>query len=163
MPVIIQKGDMTITVEGEDANRLLQHVEKLLASDVRQQGQGVQTTSKTPEDRAELDRFKRLYRSLGEKPRLVLATLFKDTEGMTDVQLRETLAAQGIKTLAGSMTAIVKGAKRVGIELGHVLEKERFRDRETGGFFVYRLGRITRDYLTELEAKNKETADSAKK
>lgn len=156
MAVKIVRGDTTIIVEGEDAARLLQHVEKMFTG-----GAERPTATASPvqpaQDSNEMTAFKKYYRSLGKNPRQVLAALFDAAEGMSDVQLKERLKEHGIDTLAGSMTAIVKGAKRVNLATEAVLLKDRSRDRDTGSYFFYQLGPVARAYLVEQKRLGVET------
>jgi hypothetical protein len=154
MKLTIQRGDVRVEVEGEDAIKVLQHMGMLTPGNSAQHSSTHFAATKTTisaEAQTQQDRFRRFYKTLSPTPRLVLQQLAKFPEGATDVQLKESLRSHNITTLAGAMTAIVKGAKRMNMDLESVLIKETFRNRETNSYFLYRLGSVAKEFI-EAEA-----------
>ena len=168
MPLTIRRGDVTVLVEGEDAIRVLQHL-GMLAPIENGKPTPPQPTPPSPAQKtlgffgtikeADADRFRRFYRQLTLISKQVLLNLYDAPEGLADVDLKKTLEDREVESLAGPMTGIVKGAKKVGLDVPLVLEKEKLRDRERGGYFFYKLGPLARAVLREM---GKEAANTSK-
>ncbi len=158
MRFTIQKGDVRVEVEaeGKEAAQLLQ---QLLTPSGNGQahllpGESHPSLSSSSDEQPELQTietiFRQYYGYLGTPPRRVLVALFEHPQGLTDIDLKAALAKNGVTTLAGSMTAIVKGAKRLSIPVNRVLEKSERRDRQRGGYFFYKLGSLASKVMQDM-------------
>jgi len=155
----IKKGDLTITVEGEDMLKVLDRMGVFgTATAASPQNSISAITPQPPEKKRnaaieeEMDRFRRFLRVVGKRPRDVLDVLYEHVDGMSDKELVERLTRDEGKpvTLAGRMTALTKQVTKVGLNLERVLVRNRLRDRESGANMHYELGPIARRYFDQM-------------
>jgi hypothetical protein len=158
MKFSITRGDVRIEVDanGSEANQLLQQLllppAKPTSESLPSVLNGQQTAAPAT---TEEDRFHRFWRSLGNLPRQVLLTLLAHPQGLSDIDLKEALHDHKITTLAGAMTAIAKGTRRMEINPKAVLVKTDRRDRQRKGWFFYTLGKLARDVLEAMQPEEK--------
>jgi hypothetical protein len=155
MKITFNRGEVTASVEvdSDEAMRLLERLGFVARTGSSNADQLASSLNQSAEagSQADFERFRRVYRLLSDKPRLVLSTLYDHPSGMTDVELRKALESHGMKTLAGSMTAIAKVSQSQKVDRELVLIRQKQRDRYTGSYFHYTLGPLAQTYFEKMK------------